>query len=550
MSVNVALYMRYSSAAQNDGYSIEAQQKALRRYCRDKNYTIVEEYIDRACTGTNANREEFQRMIEDSKLYKFEIILVHKTDRFSRNRYDAIMYKAMLKQRNVKLISITENFGEGVEADLMEGIAEAFAEYYSKNLGREVKKGLDIVASKCLHTGGSAPLGYYVGEDRKLHINEEEATIVRKIFDMYSCGYTYNDIAKELNLRGYKTKAGNDFSAASMNSILQNKKYSGVYIYNRRAGKNYDGSFNSHKEKPTEEMTIIPDGVPRIVDQKTFDLVQQRLLSNKDRTKKYKPDSHYLLSGLIYCGKCGYHYQGNSRKSGTKKNSVYSSYRCGKKQNNKGGCSNGEIEKNRLENFVLEQLQQLLCTDESIQIITELVNQYNTEVKQVKNVDLIRYEKELKSVTKQIENLTNAIALGAAEEAIIAKINVLMDTKKELEERIATCSLKELPPIKSETVKNALLELKRYIKENNTVEVKNFLKSFVEKVVINEDSVEVIYKLSANQLGSTASEEGTGAVFANVEISKEDIMKYPKQKRKIVPKSNEAVHIKKYSIDA
>lgn len=239
--VRVALYMRYSSNAQNNGFSIEAQEKALRKYCKDKGFEIVRIYVDRACTGTNDRRENFQKMIDESKLGIFDLVLIHKFDRFARNREDSIRYKNELLDYGIKVISITEYFGEGAEGELMEGFQEAIAEYYSKNLAREVRKGMDIVASKGLHTGGIPPLGYYVGDDRKLHINESEAYIVRYIFEMYSKGYTYNSIAKELNLRGYKTKIGKEFSSASLNTILHNRKYIGEYVYNRRVQKKQKG---------------------------------------------------------------------------------------------------------------------------------------------------------------------------------------------------------------------------------------------------------------------------------------------------------------------
>lgn len=528
----VALYMRYSSAAQNDGFSIEAQDKALTKYCLDNNYTIVERYIDRACTGTNANREEFQRMIDDSKTGKFDNVFVHKTDRFSRNRFDAILYKNELKKNGVKVISITENFGDGIEAELLEGIQESMAEFYSKNLAREVRKGMDIVASKGLHTGGVAPLGYDVGEDRKLHINDSEATIVRLIFNMYANGYTYNQIAKELNLKGYKTKVGKEFTGASLNSILHNRKYIGEYVYNRRVEKNAMGKRNAHKNKPDDQIIRIPNGVPKIVDEATFNKVQKRLDCNKSKTGSYKSNSQYLLSGLVVCGVCGFKYQGNTRASGKGNSSIYSSYRCGKKQNHKGGCNNGEIEKNKLENFVLEQLQKYLFTDEAILKIKELVNNHNKEIAKTKNVDVIQYKNELKNINKQIENLTNAIAKGVAEDIFVDKINSLTASKKELISRIDTLTEKEFPEVKEDDIKNAMSKFQQYIKENNTVEIRNFLDSYIDKIVVYPDNVEINFKIASEQFNSEAIEDDIGKVLVDVEITRDEFKNQPKQKRK------------------
>ena len=159
----------------------------------------------------------------------------------------------------------------------------------------------------------------------------------------------------------------------------------GEHVYNRRVSKNLEGKYNSHANKPEEEIVRIPNAVPRIVDDETFNKVQARLNQNKRKVGTYKSKSNYLLSGLIFCGECNFHYQGNSRKGGS--GTVYSSYRCGKKQNHKIGCGNSEIEKNRLENFVIEQLQIYLFSDEAINEIVNQVNEYNKRVAKTTETD-------------------------------------------------------------------------------------------------------------------------------------------------------------------
>lgn len=352
----------------------------------------------------------------------------------------------------------------------MSGIQESMAEFYSKNLAREVRKGLDVVASKGLHTGGKPPLGFDVGEDKKLIINEAEAEIVRIIFDMYANNHTYNDIVHELNLKEYKTKIGNEFTGASLSSILNNRKYIGEYVYNKRAAKDLTGKHNSHLQKPEDEIVRIPNAIPRIIDDETFEKVAKRLEANKKRTVNYQPNSSYLLTGLIYCGECGFKYQGNARAAGRGKDSIYSSYRCGKRQNHKKDCTNGEIEKNRLETFVLEQMQKYLFNSDAITVIKDLVNKHNKEMAKIKSTDLIQYEQQLKNIESQINNLTNAIARGAAEDIFIDKINTLTLTKKELQDRIDNLIVKELPPVNEENVKRAISKLQEYIKSNDNFE--------------------------------------------------------------------------------
>ena len=170
--------------------SIEAQEEAIRRYARENGYTIIAEYIDRAKSATTtAKRDRFNQMIEDSKDGGFSVVIVHKYDRFARNRLDSTVAKAILDKNGVRVISVLEPTDDTPEGELMEGMFELLAQYYSSNLGREVMKGFKVRAKKCLHNGGIAPLGYDVDPDsKKLIINENEAIIVRKIFDMYTSG--------------------------------------------------------------------------------------------------------------------------------------------------------------------------------------------------------------------------------------------------------------------------------------------------------------------------------------------------------------------------
>jgi len=527
-----AEYCRYSSSAQDDGYSIEAQQKAIANFAVSNDYDVQYSYIDRAKTGTNANRPEFQRMMKDAKAGMFDVIIIHKIDRFSRNRYDFAVYEAHLSMCGVKLISVTENFGEGVEADLMKGFHELFADYYSKNLSREVRKSLDIISSQGLHCGGSPPLGYDV-VDKKLAINEAEAEIVRLIFDMYSKKYTYNDMAKELNARGYKTKSGNEFSASSFNSILTQRKYIGEYIYNRRVSKSLTGKYNSHANKPEDEIVRIPNAVPRIIDDETFNKVQARLNQNKRKVGTYKSKSSYLLSGLIVCGDCGFHYQGNSRKGGS--GTIYSSYRCGRKQNHKIGCGNREIEKNKLENFVIEQLQNYLFSDEAINEIAHQVNEYNKTVAKTNNDDLILFQKQMKQIDKQITNITKAIKNGVDEDIMIGEINGLNQSKKDLQERIDEAVLEELPTVSKSDIKQALSAFSTYIKENNTLECKRFIDNYIDKIVVYRDKVEIVLKVASNNFNTSESDNDSGALHITIVVSREELQKYPKQRRRLSP---------------
>ncbi len=524
--------MRYSSHAQDDGFSIEAQEKAIKKFAEENNLDLQYIYCDKAKTGTNANRPEFQQMMSDAKKKAFEVCIVHKTDRFARSRLDSVVHKAILKDNGVELLSVTEKFRDDPEGKMLEGMAELFAEYYSENLAREVRKGMDVVASQGLHTGGTPPLGYNV-KDKKLVINEAEAEIVRLIFDFYSRGYSYNDIAKELNLRGYKNKKGDNFSVSSFHSILNQRKYIGEYVYNRRASKKSNGSTNSHRNKPEEEITRIPNGVPRIVDDIVFNNVQRRLDENRNRRGTYRTKHPSLLSGKVKCGKCGFHYQSNTRAAGGRANNMYSSFRCGRKQNKKIGCGNSEVEKNRLETFVLELMEKHLFTDNGIKTILKLINEYNKTLSSTKSTDLELYERQLKEIDKKIKNASNAILKGLNLELMIEEMNQLDLAKKDILKRIEESKVNAMPDIVEEDVRKALLKFKEFMKENNFIECKNFIKQYVDSIIIKEDTVEVTFKVASAIFNALFPEDNSGMLLIKNEIPRTELKKLPKQRRKI-----------------
>lgn len=187
---NVVAYCRFSSDNQRSE-SIDAQIRVIKDYCKQNKYILTHIYRDEALSGTSDKRDQFQQMIKDSKDGLFDAVIVHKLDRFARNRYDSAIYKKKLKDNGVAVLSVLENLDDTPESIILESVLEGMNEYYSKNLAREVRKGLNENAIKCIHNGGIPPLGYNVSDDKYYYINEQEAAAVRLIFKMYSENYGY-----------------------------------------------------------------------------------------------------------------------------------------------------------------------------------------------------------------------------------------------------------------------------------------------------------------------------------------------------------------------
>lgn len=154
--IRAVAYPRYSSDNQREE-SITAQMRAIEEYCRQKGYVLVNSYPDEEKSATTDKRPNFQRMIKDSAKHLFDVVIVHKLDRFARNRYDSAHYKRILKRNGVRVESVLEHLDNSPESIVLESVLEGMAEYYSLNLAREVRKGMRENAEEGKHTGGYHP---------------------------------------------------------------------------------------------------------------------------------------------------------------------------------------------------------------------------------------------------------------------------------------------------------------------------------------------------------------------------------------------------------
>jgi len=494
MKTKAVAYARYSSENQKEE-SIIAQIMAIEDYAKNNNIEIIEKYIDRAKSGTTTNRPEFLRMIKNAKSGCFEAIIVHKLDRFSRDKYDSAIYKRDLKLCNVSLISVLEKLDDSPESMILESLIEAMNQYYSANLKREVMKVIINNAKECKHTGGIPLLGYNVDpKTKKYIINSQEAEAVKIIFKMYSEGYGYNRIITSLNEKGYRTKRNLPFGKNSLHEILTNEKYTGVYIYNKCSKKNYNGKRNNHSHKSNDQIIRIVGGMPSIISEDIFTKIQVKIANNKHRNARKKAKEFYLLSGLIFCGKCGHAMVGNVKYSGKNK-TKYITYRCSCRDLKKS-CNNKEIRKDYLEPYIINQLKNEIFSVKNIPYLLKEINkrqeskisQNDLEIKSLKNNQL--------KIQKQITNILNALKDGIAHNLITKELDNLQEQETKINQKIAEYSIKKETTtniVDEKTIRQLIKRFNECIDNNNIVELKEFVNQYVEKVTIYEDNIKVVF---------------------------------------------------------
>ena len=283
---------------------------------------------------------------------------------------------------------------------------EGFAEYYSAELAEKVIRGMTENALKCKYNGGSVAIGYRVDEEQHYQIDPVTAPVVKETFEKYDSGATVVEVVSWLNEKGLKPERGKRISIDTVKRLLKNRKYIGEYKYRE---------------------TIVPDGVPAIVDLDLFNRVGERLAKNKKAPARYKAKAEmYLLSTKLHCGLCGAFMVGESGTSRTGKFHQY--YKCVNVKNHKG-CKKKSVKKDWIETLVMTELTAMLFDDTIIERIIDMVMDSQNQ----ENVAVPVLQKRLDETTKAIENILNAIQQGIFTTSTKERLESLEQSKEELE---------------------------------------------------------------------------------------------------------------------
>lgn len=485
-------YARYSDDQQREE-SLTAQLRAIREYAKKNRITIIREYTDEARSATTDDRPGFLKMISDikTKQVKVDLLLVHKLDRFARNRYDSAVYRKELSRAGARLVAVDQPLDDSPESGLLESLLEGLAEYYSKNLAREVMKGLKENAYQARFNGGWAPLGYTI-VDGHYQINEIEALVVRLIFSMYLEGHGYSSILKRLNALEYKTRRGRPFGKNSIYEILRNNKYAGHYVYNSAPGR-IDGKRNWHRKRNNDDVIVVRDAIPAIISEEDFRRVQEKMNAKQTGPRQQKDDTIYILTGKTVCGECGGAMVGNStRKTAGAEPTRY--YECSRKLRTKE-CTMRRIMKNKLEDYVFAVIQRNLLTPEKLpEVASKLV-----ALAKKKDQESEREEKALKmeftDVNDKITNIVSAVENGADFQVFGARLKELKTRRDEIQ-----CRLDALrSPLDGLTEEMVLQYLSAIPKLNvdhlTDLEKKKIVDAYVHEITVYSDRTNVDLKV-------------------------------------------------------
>ena len=315
----IAGYLRLSKedGDTEESNSITSQRSIIENKINElgNEFKLVEFYIDDGYTGLNTNRPSFQRMLVDIENGKINTIITKDLSRLSRNSFEANYYiELYFLERNVRYISILDNVDTYIKNSNNDMIQfkTLINDWYSKDISRKVKSGVWARKEKGLYLSSRSPYGYNKSKTNKnqLVINQEQAAIVRLIFEKFDSGETQKNIADFLkenktlapssyNDKGILRKNVYNWDSA-VSKILKNK----VYLGHTEYGKRINLSYKSEKVKyiPRDEWKIVKNTHEPIIDEELFERVQRKL-NLKKKTKRKKFD--WLLNGLVCCKECG-----------------------------------------------------------------------------------------------------------------------------------------------------------------------------------------------------------------------------------------------------
>lgn len=466
--MRTALYARYSAGPRQTDQSIEGQIRVCTDYCKQKGLTITEVYADKHISGKTDERPEFQRLIADAKKKKFDAVVVYKTDRFARNKYDSAIYKRQLKINGIQIFYAAEAIPDGPEGIILESLMEGLAEYYSAELAQKIRRGMHDNALKCKINGGKIPLGYKASKDNKYEIDPDGAKVIQKIFEMYINEKTSCEICQYLNELGFKTNCGNDFDTGAINRIIRNQKYIGIY---ESAG------------------VRIENGIPAIISKETFYLAQKEMERKRVGKKKRKTTANYLLSGKLHCGYCKKIMTGISGISHTGKAHYY--YRCSSAKK-KTGCPKSSIRKDYIENLVADKTIEYIMQPDILKDITAKIYALQSE-NDIRKENITYYKKKLNDNKKAIANIVKSIETGVAPTALVERLQALESEKLSIEGELAYY----------ETLSFGLDEeqlyffLQQYLtsEENEEAYKQKIINTFVYQVYLYNDRFVIYYNI-------------------------------------------------------
>lgn len=515
MIMKVWLYYRLSRDEDTELNSLNNQRNILVEYANANNHEIVGESFDDNVSGMHFNREGISKIYEQVENKAIEAIIVKDLSRLGRHRTQTAMFIDYLREHDVRVLSVTENIDTSNEDDdLMIGFKGIFNDMYARDISKKIRAGYKQKQKNGIVI--TVPLGYFKDKNtNEIVIVEEEAEIVRKIFDLYLSGYGLKAIAKKLNDEGikspqyYQNKMYNKklpsnkpeitgrylWVNTTVKRILQNEFYIGTVTCH----KTYTSKINHiRKDLPEEEQFKHENFAPAIISKEKWEQVQFLLSSKRNnnvRASSSNPCHRY--TGLIECGDCGCTFVCKKRKWKDKPERI--EYKCnGYHRYGKEHCTAHRIDEDYLDKLIYNELMSIkdeaLANYKSIESDVKKwmsnKNSVNNKLKQL-NTSLEQRKSDQKEILlERIRDREHADIYTEMLEKCESDIQKLEDEIKSIQDYNSTIKKRKAE------MKDSVEIIEKIIKEGAISDAN--LRLLVNKIIIFEKDKKLSIKIKLN----------------------------------------------------
>ena len=513
--MKVWLYYRLSRDEDTELNSLNNQRNILVEYAEANHHNIVGESFDDNVSGMHFNREGIDKIYEQVEKKTIEAIIVKDLSRLGRHRTQTALFIDYLREHDVRVLSVTENIDTSNEDDdLMIGFKGIFNDMYARDISKKIRAGYKQKQKNGIVI--TTPLGYFKDKNtNEIIIVEEEADIVRKIYNLYLSGYGLKAIAKILNDEGiksplyYQNKMYNKtfpcnkpeitgrylWVNTTIKRILQNEFYIGTLTCH----KTYTSKINHiRKDLPQDEHYKHENFVPAIISKEKWEQVQLLLSSKRDnnvRASSGKPCHRY--TGLIECGDCGCTFICKKRKWKDKPERIEYNYN-GYHRYGKEHCTSHRIDETYLDKLIYNEL--MFIKDKAIENyktiesdIMKWMNKKNTvndNLKQL-NTKLEQCKSDQKEIL--LERIRDREHVDVYTEMLV---KCEADIKRIQEEIHSIKDYNDTIKKRKAEIKNSVKIIEEILKEGAISDAN--LRLLVDKIIITEKDKKLNIKIKLN----------------------------------------------------
>ena len=521
------IYARVSTEQQEKERTIESQIADLEAYCRANHILIAERYIDDGYSGALLPRPELDRLRDDAQQKRFETVVIHSVDRLSRNHIHAGIVKEELEKHGAEILFLNAPSTDTPEGQLLFDIQSVVAQYEKEKIKERTRRGRLFRARQGQIVGHMTPYGYrYVKttDQRTYRIEEEEADVIRLIFDLYvKQDHSIRAISKALYARQIPApKGGETWRTSTLKRLLSNESYIGVTHYNKyQACESRTSKHTGYKRikntgrrlRPRDEWIPIP--VPAVLDPAIFHQAQEKRRKNRalsPRNSRYP----YLFRGLVQHAPCGSAMYGTQAKDGA-------FYRCSNRERRYPlpKTCDGRAQAQRIDTVLWEVIQAIATTPVVVWNYFQEKEAASKDIIEAWQREQERNEQRLSALQRKEQKLVDAYAEGVFSAAEVkASLETLKQRRLILLQEKATKDQEYQQimkrPIKKEDLVSAMQHLARMCRSTPFQKRRAIVERLIQNVVVSSPD-EALVTLVLPRLDPMPPDERNIAFQASVE---------------------------------